>query len=78
MENLLDEGEALIWTTVQRNVTFEVRTVDKCARPGACDGGGLSYCEVEWQGVDEGQAGQKSVWNHRPALLKNPTLLIPC
>lgn len=42
-------------------MTFEVRTVDKCARPGACDGGGLSYCEVEWQGVDEGQAGQKSV-----------------
>lgn len=42
-------------------MTFEVRAVDKCACPGACDGGGLSYCEVEWQGVDEGQTGQKSV-----------------
>lgn len=46
-------------------MTFQDRTVDKCA----CPGGGLSYCEEEWQGVDEGQTGQE--------ITGQPALLIP-
>lgn len=51
-------------------MTFKVRIVDKRTCHGAGDEGGLSYCDEELQGADEGQTGQESGKNQRPLHLR--------